>query len=50
MAWTGDTEMVEVVCRDGGRLTHIRGTPEQTGAPARAHMVSKQVLIVLLVL
>ena len=39
--------MVEVNCRDGGRPTHTRGTPEQTGASARAHVVSKQLLIVL---
>ena len=32
--------MVEVNCRDGGRPTHTRGTPEQTGARARAHMVN----------
>ena len=43
----GNTEMVEDNCRDGGRPTHIRGTPEQTGARARAHVVSKQILIVL---
>ena len=42
-----DTEMVEVNCRDGGRPTYTRSTPEQTGARARAHVVSKQVLIVL---
>ena len=34
-------------CRDGGRPAHTRGTPEQTRARARAHVVSKQVLIVL---
>ena len=39
--------MVEVNCRDGGRPAHTRSTPEQTGARARAHVVSKQVLIVL---
>ena len=39
--------MLEVICRDGGRPTHTRSTPEQTGARARAHVVSKQVLIVL---
>ena len=39
--------MVEVSCRDGGRPTHTSGTPEQTGAWARAHVVSKQVFIVL---
>ena len=39
--------MVEVNCRDGGRPTHTRSTPEQTGARARSHVVSKQVLIVL---
>ena len=39
--------MVEVNCRGGGRPTHTRGTPEQTGARARAHVVSKQALIVL---
>ena len=39
--------MVEVSCRDGGGLTHTRSTPEQMGARARAHVVSKQVLIVL---
>ena len=39
--------MVEVNCRDGGRPTHTRSTPEQTGARARAHVVSKQALIVL---
>ena len=39
--------MVVVNSRDGGRLMHTRGTPEQTGARARAHVVSKQVLIVL---
>ena len=39
--------MVEVNCRDGGRPAHTRYTPEQTGTRARAHVVSKQVLIVL---
>ena len=39
--------MVEANCRDGGRPSHTRGTLEQTGARARAHVVSKQVLIVL---
>ena len=39
--------MVEDNCRDGGRPTHARGTPEQTGVRARAHMVNKQLLIVL---
>ena len=39
--------MVGVTCRDGGRSTHTRSTPEQTGARARAHVVNKQVLIVL---
>ena len=39
--------MVEVNCRDGGRPTHTRNAPEQTGARARAHVVSKQVLILL---
>ena len=39
--------MVQVNCRDGGRPTHTRSNPEQTGARARSHMVSKQVLIVL---
>ena len=39
--------MVEVNCRDGGRITHTRSTPEQTRARARAHVVSKQVLIAL---
>ena len=39
--------MVKVNCRDGGRPTHARGTPEQTGARARAQVVSKQVLILL---
>ena len=39
--------MVEVNCGDGGRPTHTRIIPEQTGARARAHVVSKQVLIVL---
>ena len=34
----GDTETVEVNGRDGGRPTHTRSTPEQTGATARAHM------------
>ena len=43
----GDREMVEVNCRDGGRPTHTRGTPKQTEARARAHVVSKQVFIVL---
>ena len=28
-------------CRDGGRSTHTRSTPEQTAARARAHVVSK---------
>ena len=42
-----DIEVVEVNCRDGGRLTYTRSTPEQTGARAIAHVVSKQVLIVL---
>ena len=39
--------MVEANCRDGGRPTHTRGTLEQTGARARAHVVIKQFLIVL---
>ena len=39
--------MVEVSYRDGGRPAHARSTPEQTGARARAHVVSKQVLNVL---
>ena len=39
--------MMEVNCTDGGRQTHTRGTPEQTGARARAHAVSKQVFTVL---
>ena len=42
-----DTEVVDVNCRDGGRPAHTRSTPEQSGARARAHVVSKQVLIVL---
>ena len=43
----GVAEMVEVDCRDGGRPTHVSGAPEQTGARAGAHVVSKQVLTVL---
>ena len=43
----GDTEVVEVNCRHGGRPTHTRSTLEQTGARAGAHVVSKEVLIVL---
>ena len=39
--------MVEVDCRDGGRATHTRSTPERTGARTTAHVVSKQLLIVL---
>ena len=39
--------MVKVNCRDGGRPTHTRSTPKQMGVRARAHVVSKQVLIVL---
>ena len=39
--------MLEVGCRDGGRPVHTRSTPEHTGARARAHVVSKQVLIIL---
>ena len=39
--------MVEVNCRDGGRPTHNKGALEQTGAWARGHVESKQVLIVL---
>ena len=38
--------MVNVKCTGGGRPTHTRGTPKQTGARVRAHVVSKQVLIV----
>ena len=41
------TEIVEVDCRHGGRPTHTRSTPVQTGARARAHVVSKPVPIVL---
>ena len=36
---------MEVNCRDGGRPAHTGSTPEQTGARARAHMVSKQVFM-----
>ena len=39
--------MVEVSCRDVGRPTHTKGTPELTRARARAHVVSKQVVIAL---
>ena len=39
--------MMEVNYRDGGRPTHTRSTPKQTGAIARAHVVSKQILIAL---
>ena len=39
--------MVQVDCRDGDRPTHARGTPEQTGARARAYMVSEQVFSML---
>ena len=38
---------MEVDCRNAGRPTHTRGTPEQMGARARAKNVSKQVLVVL---
>ena len=40
-----DTEMAEGIRRDGGRPTHTRGTPEQTGARSGAHMFSKQVVL-----
>ena len=39
--------MAEVNRGDGGRPTHTRGAPEQTGARAGAHIVSKQVFIIL---
>ena len=39
--------MVEVKCRDGCISKHTRGTPKQMGSRAGAHVVSKQVLIIL---
>ena len=39
--------MVEDNFRDGGRPAHTRSTPDQTGARAMVHVVSKHVLIVL---
>ena len=39
--------MAEVKLTDGGRPTHTGGTPEQTGARTGAHVVSKQVDVVL---
>ena len=37
--------MVEVNCRDGSCPPHTRSTQEQTRARARAHVVSKQVIV-----
>ena len=36
-----------IVEMEADQRTHTRSTPEQTGATARAHVVSKQVLIIL---